>query len=87
VGVPTGGTAGQVLAKIDGTNYNTEWVNQTGGGGGGTGGTSGTSGLSGVNGTNGTAGTSGLNGIGNPVSSGTAPPSGGSDGDIYLQYT
>ena len=33
-GVPTGGTAGQVLAKIDGTNYNTEWVDQTGGGGG-----------------------------------------------------
>lgn len=24
-GVPTGGTAGQVLAKVDGTNYNTEW--------------------------------------------------------------
>lgn len=24
-GVPTGGTAGQVLAKIDGTNYNTRW--------------------------------------------------------------
>ena len=30
VGVPTGGTAGQVLAKIDGTNYNTEWVDQSG---------------------------------------------------------
>jgi hypothetical protein len=25
-GVPVGGTAGQVLAKIDGTNYNTQWV-------------------------------------------------------------
>jgi hypothetical protein len=25
-GVPTGGTTGQVLAKIDGTNYNTQWV-------------------------------------------------------------
>lgn len=25
-GVPTGGTANQVLAKIDGTNYNTQWV-------------------------------------------------------------
>ena len=34
VGVPAGGTAGQVLAKIDGTDYNTEWVDQTGGGGG-----------------------------------------------------
>ena len=35
VGVPAGGTAGQVLAKIDGTDYNTEWVNQSGGGSGG----------------------------------------------------
>lgn len=35
-GVPTGGTAGQVLAKIDATDYNTEWVAQTGGEGGGT---------------------------------------------------
>lgn len=34
VGVPTGGTAGQVLAKKSGTNYDTEWVDQTGGGGG-----------------------------------------------------
>jgi hypothetical protein len=25
-GVPTGGTANQVLAKVDGTNYNTQWV-------------------------------------------------------------
>jgi len=25
-GVPPGGTAGQVLAKIDDTNYNTEWT-------------------------------------------------------------
>lgn len=25
-GVPTGGEAGQVLAKIDGTDYNTEWI-------------------------------------------------------------
>lgn len=25
-GVPAGGSAGQVLAKVDGTNYNTEWV-------------------------------------------------------------
>ena len=29
-GVVAGGTAGQVLAKIDGTDYNTAWVNQTG---------------------------------------------------------
>ena len=25
-GVPAGGSAGQVLAKVDGTDYNTEWV-------------------------------------------------------------
>jgi len=25
-GVPVGGTAGQVLAKVDGVNYNTEWI-------------------------------------------------------------
>ena len=30
-GVPTGGTAGQVLSKIDGTDYNTHWVAQSGG--------------------------------------------------------
>ena len=32
-GVPAGGTAGQVLAKVDGTDYNTEWVTPSGGGG------------------------------------------------------
>lgn len=31
--LPAGGTAGQILAKIDSTDYNTEWVNQSGGGG------------------------------------------------------
>lgn len=31
-GVPAGGTAGQVLAKVDGTNYNTEWITPSGGG-------------------------------------------------------
>src|SRR5262252_2818975 len=30
--VPSGGTAGQVLSKIDGTNYNTQWVAAGGGG-------------------------------------------------------
>ena len=34
--IPSGGTAGQVLGKIDGTDYNVTWVNQTGGGEGGT---------------------------------------------------
>jgi len=33
VGVPTGGSAGQVLSKIDGTNYNTQWTTPTSGGG------------------------------------------------------
>lgn len=32
-GIPTGGTAGQVLAKVDGTDYNTEWVTPQSGGG------------------------------------------------------
>ncbi len=31
-GVPTGGTTGQVLAKVDGTDYNTEWVDAGSGG-------------------------------------------------------
>lgn len=34
-GVPTGGSSGQVLAKASATDYDTEWVAQTGGGGGG----------------------------------------------------
>mgnify|MGYP003294594179 CR=1 FL=1 len=34
-GIPTGGTAGQVLAKVDGSNYNCEWITPSGGGGGG----------------------------------------------------
>lgn len=32
VGVPAGGTAGQVLAKVNATDYNTEWVTPSGGG-------------------------------------------------------
>ena len=34
-GVPSGGTTGQVLAKKTNADYDTEWVDQTGGGGGG----------------------------------------------------
>jgi hypothetical protein len=30
VGVPVGGTAAQLLAKIDGTNYNTHWIDDAG---------------------------------------------------------
>jgi hypothetical protein len=32
--VPTGGTAGQVLSKVDATNYNLAWITPAGGGGG-----------------------------------------------------
>ncbi|SOD90396.1 beta strand repeat-containing protein [Spirosoma fluviale] len=32
-GVPTGGTTGQVLSKIDGANYNTQWTTPSAGGG------------------------------------------------------
>ena len=35
VGVPTGGTTGQVLKKASGTDYDTEWANESGGGSGG----------------------------------------------------
>jgi len=31
--VPAGGAAGEVLAKINSVDYNTQWVAQTGGGG------------------------------------------------------
>lgn len=34
VGVPIGGTAGQVLSKIDGTDHNTQWSTPSSGGGG-----------------------------------------------------
>jgi hypothetical protein len=30
-GLPTGGSSGQILSKIDGTDYNTQWVNASGG--------------------------------------------------------
>lgn len=33
-GVPAGGTAGQVLSKVDGTDYNTEWIDPPSGGSG-----------------------------------------------------
>ncbi len=34
-GVAAGGSAGQILSKVDGTDYNTQWVNNSGGSGGG----------------------------------------------------
>lgn len=33
-GIPDGGTSGQILSKIDNTDYNVEWVDNSGGGGG-----------------------------------------------------
>lgn len=30
-GVPAGGTAGQILSKIDGSDYNTQWIDDTAG--------------------------------------------------------
>jgi hypothetical protein len=36
-GMPTGGAAGQVLTKVNATNYNAVWADPTGGTGGGTG--------------------------------------------------
>ena len=35
-GVPTGGTTGQVLSKVNATDYNTQWVTPSSGGGSGT---------------------------------------------------
>jgi hypothetical protein len=35
IGVPDGGTTGQVLTKISNTDYDADWVDPTGGGGGG----------------------------------------------------
>ncbi len=34
-GLPAGGTAGQILSKIDGTDYNSQWIDAPSGGGGG----------------------------------------------------
>jgi hypothetical protein len=33
-GVPIGGTVGQILAKVDGVNFNTQWIDNAGGSGG-----------------------------------------------------
>lgn len=48
VGIPAGGASGYILAKASSDDYDTEWIENTGGGGGGAGsaGTSGTSGTS-----------------------------------------
>jgi len=61
-GVPTGGTTGQILSKVDGTDYNTVWINNTGGGGGSEGAT-GATGPAGTNGATGATGPAGTNGV------------------------
>ena len=86
--VPAGGTGGQVLAKVSGTDYHLEWVDQTGGTGGtgdgtnGTSGTSGTSGINGINGTSGRNGTSGVNGA-----DGIGIPVGGTTGQVLAKFS
>jgi hypothetical protein len=80
VGVPVGGTAGQVLSKIDTTDYHTEWV--TGGAGGGTGpqgiqGIPGEDGVDGADGAAGAAGSQGIQGVpGNTGATGNTGPTG-----------
>lgn len=70
VGVPVGGTSGQILAKNSNANYDTLWIDNTGGGGGagatGPSGPTGPSGINGVTGPRGVTGPSGLTGIGVP---------------------
>jgi hypothetical protein len=88
--IPLGGDAGQVLAKIDSTDYNIHWMDITTISG--TSGTSGTSGLSGTSGTSGIAGTSGTSGIegtsgtsglaGTSGTSGYSIPTGGTAGQV-----
>lgn len=86
--VPTGGTGGQVLAKVSGTDYDLEWVYQTGGTGGtgdGTNGTSGTSGTSGINGTSGTSGRNGTSGVNG--ADGIGIPIGGATGQVLAKVS
>lgn len=86
--VPAGGTGGQVLAKVSGTDYALEWVDQTGGTGGTGDGTSGTSGTSGINGINGTSGTSGRNGTsGVNGADGIGIPVGGTSGQVLAKLS
>jgi hypothetical protein len=71
ISIPAGGTSGQILAKVDNDDYNTQWIDAPTGGTGtggeagtsGTSGIDGTSGTSGINGADGTSGTSGENGL------------------------
>jgi hypothetical protein len=83
VGIVSGGTTGQVLAKKSNADYDTEWVNQSGGGGGGS------SSWGSITGTlsSQTDLQTALDLKQKTITSGTASPSGGVDGDIYLQYT
>ena len=74
VGIPAGGSTGQILSKKTGSDYDTEWINNTGGGGSGSSGTSGVSGNDGASGTSGTSGQTGVSGA--PGTSGTSGQTG-----------
>ena len=77
IGVPTGGTSGQVLAKNSGADYDTKWV--TGGGGGGSGtvtSVSGTGTVSGIS-LSGTVTTSGNLTLGGALDLSSPPAIGG----------
>ena len=97
-GVPPGGSANQVLAKIDDTDYNTQWITLSGGGGGGTQGDTGATGFTGktgatgatgatgnqgATGTTGTTGTQGATGA--TGSSGQGIPVGGSQNQVLAK--
>jgi hypothetical protein len=61
--LPIGGTTGQVLAKIDATDYNTQWVPQSGGPTGATGSTGAASTVTGPTGVTGATGPQGIQGV------------------------
>jgi hypothetical protein len=91
--VAPGGSAGQVLAKIDGTNFNTQWITVSGGGGGagdtgatgstGRTGATGWTGVTGATGWTGRTGATGWTGMTGPTGAGVAP--GGSAGQVLAK--
>ena len=75
--IPAGGTAGQVLGKVDGTDYNVQWVDQSGGG------TPGPEGPQGPKGDPGPQGPQGPQGIQGPLGpAGPGVAAGGTTGQI-----
>ena len=78
VGVPAGGTTGQILSKIDGTDHNTEWVDPSATAGPqGPAGPTGATGATGATGPQGPQGLPGADGSdGSPGATGPAGPQG-----------